>query len=212
MKAAIFDVDGTLIDSMGVWLEVTKAFFENHGLTLTPELAARYQEMTLEESLPEINSMFDLGLDFDNMYNEFAGRVGDEYKYRIPAKPGAVEYVKQLYEGGIKIAAATSGYEELCRAVLERLGILDCFSVILFSSDIGESKESGKIYLKAAEALGVEKEDCMVYEDILAGVKGAKKAGIPVTAVADKSNLGITQALKQHSDHYITGWQELLKR
>ena len=212
LKAAIFDVDGTLLDSMGVWYKATKYFFKKNNIPFDASRALKYQEMTLEESLPDIAREFGLELGYEQMHRVFFDIVRDQYFNVIPLKPYAYEYLRSLHESGIKLAVATSGYEELCRGAFERLGINDMFETIVLSSDIGENKETGTIYRRAADELGCSYSDCMVYEDILGGVLGAKRAGMQVTAVADPSNENITEALIQHADHYITGWSELLKR
>lgn len=210
MKGAIFDVDGTLLDSMTVWWRVMIDFFEDNNLSLTDEKAAEYKEMTLEESVPAIIEEFKLDITAEEIFAEFQSAMVREYRESIPLKPYAKEYIEKLHNSGVKIALATSGYESLCRAAFERLGIWQYIDACAFSSEVGVNKGNPDIYLLAAERLGVKPEDCVVYEDIVLGISGAKKGGFKTCAVQDYTNLGETDILKKTADNYITGWEELL--
>lgn len=210
MKGAIFDVDGTLLDSMGVWYKISDRFFQENGLVLTPNLATKFQEMTLEESLPFIVERFSLPTPVEAVFDRFQELMREEYLSFIPLKPYAKEYVQKLHGQGIKIALATSGYRDLCQGAFERLGLWHCFDAVALSSEVGVNKGNPDVYLLAAQRLGLAPEDCMVYEDIPLGITGAKKAKMKTTAIYDITNEPMTNALKQLSDHYITGWHELL--
>lgn len=212
MKGAIFDADGTLLDSMTVWFNMTKRFFVNHNLSLSNEKAAHYKEMTLEESLPQINEEFHLGLTNEQIFKEFRDMIAQEYEDNIPLKPFADEYLKYLHDNGVKIAVATSGYEVLCKAAFKRLGIINYIDEFAFSSEVGCNKGQPDIYLLAAKRLGLTPEECTVYEDIVLGLGSAKRAGFNTCAIYDPTNASETKALKQLSDRYITGWDELLRR
>ncbi len=210
MKGAIFDVDGTLLDSMTVWYNITKQFFKDHGLVMTDADAEMYKEMTLEESLPLIRDRFVQDMDIDEVWTEFRRLAGIEYDTTIELKPYAKEYIEKLRGDGVKIAVATSGYERLCKSAFRRLGIDGYIDAYAFSSEVGVNKGNPDIYLLAAERLGVSPTECVVYEDIILGINGAKKAGFETCAVYDDTNAAQTDELKRLSDHYITGWKELL--
>jgi HAD superfamily hydrolase (TIGR01509 family) len=210
MKGAIFDVDGTILDSMHVWYDVTYRFFENHGLVLSDEKAASYKEMTLNESLPMINEEYGLGMTFDEIYEEYRRMIAAEYRDSIGLKTGVDKYLKRLHEDGVRIAVATSGYEGMCKAAFDRLGILGYIDEYAFSSEVGVNKGQPDIYLLAARRIGVRPEECTVFEDIVLGIDTAKKAGFSACAVYDDTNKGETELLKRLADRYITGWSELI--
>ena len=210
MKGAIFDVDGTILDSMGLWLDITNAFFAEHGIEIPPAKTLEYQSMTLEESLPQIRQEYLPDMSVEDMFAEFMHRTDEAYRNTIPAKAGVCEYMHSLYNNGVKIAVATSGFKELCRAALKRIGVFDIVSEYAFSAEVGCDKSNPDIYLLAAHRLGLEPSECTVFEDIITGVISAKTAGFSVVAVEDISNARDKQRLIRHSDRYITGWDELL--
>lgn len=210
MKGAIFDVDGTILDSMSVWHKVTGRFFTKHGLVLTDEKAATYKEMTLDESLPQINEEFGLGMTFEEIYEDFRVMVNEEYENNIGLKSGVDKYLKKLHDAGVRIAVATSGYEGMCRSTFKRLGIIDYIDAYAFSAEVGVNKSKPDVYLLAAKRIGAEPCECEVYEDIVQGIGTAKNAGFKTCAVYDDTNAEETELLKQLSDRYITGWEELL--
>lgn len=210
MKGAIFDVDGTILNSMSVWHKVTDNFFKKHGLILTAQKAAQYKEMTLNESLPQINEEFGLGMTFEEIYEDFRTMVAIEYAENIQLKPNVDKYLKKLHNSGIKIAVATSGYEGMCKDAFARLGILDYIDAYAFSSEVGVNKGQPDIYFLAAKRIDTDVKDCVVFEDIVQGIVTAAKAGFGTCAIYDDTNADETELLKQHSDRYITGWLELL--
>lgn len=212
LKGAIFDVDGTILDSMSVWYDITDRYFREHGIMLSGEAAAKIEGMTLEESLPYIQHTYLPQLSAELILEELRARVAFEYANNIPAKEGVCEYIRRLHENGIKIAAATSGFSELCKTAFRRIGIEEYFSAYAFSSEVGCSKSQPDIYLLAAQRLSLEPKDCCVYEDLITGVISAGSAGFTVVAVADSSNAQDRERLIRHSDHYITGWDELLSK
>lgn len=210
MKGAIFDVDGTILDSMGVWGNITSTFFKQCGIVISDEDLLKFQEMSFEESLPIVQSKYLSDMSFEEMLNGFMKLVAYEYANNIPAKDGVCEYIRSLHESGIKIAVATSGFKELCHAALKRIGIFDMIDDFAFSQEIGKGKTSPDVYLTAAERIGIPPEECMVFEDILTGIITAKSVGFMTTAIEDATNTHDKERLIQHSDHYITGWNELL--
>lgn len=210
MLGAIFDIDGTILDSMTVWVDITNAFFLEHGVNITEEQNLKYQEMSFEESLVAIHRDYLPNMAVEDMFREFQHRAELAYANTLPAKPYVCEYIKELHNSGVKLAVATSGFEELVKPALKRLGILDCFDVFTYSKEVGCSKSSPDIYLLAAKRLGLKPKDCTVFEDIITGIISAKGAGFGAIAIADPTNAHEKTRLIQYSDRYITGWEELL--
>ena len=211
MKGAIFDVDGTLLDSMNMWFDLVVDFFRMHGKELTREEAEEYGDVTLEESVPVIIERLGLDTTTEKLITELKMMAVKQYEEVLPLKAGAAEYMKSLHDNGVKIAIATSGYEELCKRAFTRLGVWQYIDACAFSAEVGVNKSNPDVYLLAAERIGTSPADTVVFEDILKGIQGAKKGGFRTCAVYDKSNEAETERLKQSADRYITSWLELLK-
>lgn len=210
MKGAIFDMDGTLLDSMTVWVDITDQFLSKRGIYQTDEVISTVQEMTLEESSIYLKERFSLAESPESVVHELKEMANHEYAHHIPLKPYAKEYLYRLKQGGIKLAVATSGFLPLCQSALKRHGVLEWFDGFALSSEVGVNKGNPDIYLLAAERIGVNPSDCVVYEDILLGISGAKKAGMRVVAVEDETNRHMACRLREEANRYITGWHELL--
>ncbi len=210
IKGAIFDVDGTILDSMGIWLKITGDFFRDNGINVSNEELLSYQSMSFEESLVGIQHDYLPHMDTSEMFDDFSRRAAEEYAQNIPAKDGVCEYITTLYNNGVKLAVATSGFPQLVKASLTRIGVYDYFDAFAYSAEVGCSKSNPDIYLLAAQRLGLEPKDCTVYEDIVTGIKSAKAAGFMTVAIMDDTNAADKDRLIQHSDRYITGWDELL--
>lgn len=210
MKGAIFDVDGTLLDSMSAWFETTEQFFEENNITAGADAIDEFKEMRLDDSLPKIKKDYNLDTPIEDIFKWFLETVEHKYEHTIPIKNNADKYLKKLHDEGVKIALATSGFEPFCRAAFTRLGIWQYVDACAFSSEVGVDKSNPDVYRLAAERLGLKSEDCVVFEDIVLGIKGAKKGGFKTCAVFDDSNARQTEELKELADMYISDFKELL--
>lgn len=210
IQGAIFDVDGTLLDSMGMWFDVCRKFCTNHGVKLSDEQAYDVKELRLEQSLPVIIQENNLGITLNDAIAEIKELAAIEYRTAIPLKPHAKDYLSELKNSGTKIAVATSGYPELCTTAFKRLDVYNLIDVYAFSHEVGKSKDNPDVYLLAAERIDSDPSECTVFEDIVAGIQGAKKGGFSTCAVYDFTNESDTDILKKYADKYIKDWSELL--
>ncbi len=210
MKGAIFDVDGTLLDSMGVWDKITRDFFDKYNVSYDGGLLAEFKEMTLQESSIYMKENCGMAQSVGEIKDELNRMAAHEYMYNIPMKPYAKEYVTKLYTSGVKLAIATSGFKELSMAALERCGVWQMFSAIALSNEVGVNKSNPDVYLLAAQRIGTEPRECTVYEDILSGINGAKKADMRAVGIYDEASAGDMDKIKGSADKYIMSWQELL--
>ena len=210
MKGAIFDVDGTVLNSMGAWFDATDKFFKEQDIHMTPEEINVFKEMPLEESIPKIRNDNNLDMTVEEIFAWFLKYVGLEYELHIPAKAGACEYIKNLHDSGVKIALATSGYKDMCEKSFKRLGIWQYIDACAFSSEVGVNKSNPDVYLLAAERIGIDPSECTVFEDIVTGLQGAKKGGFKTIAVADESNESQRDEMKELADMFIEDFKELL--
>ena len=134
----------------------------------------------------------------------------DAYTYEVELKDGAAEYLRYLKEKGIRMAVATSSSPELYEPALKRNGIYEYFKAFVTVSEVKRGKGFPYIYEKAAEKLSLPPETCVVYEDILAGIRGAKMGGFAAVGVYDRSGEGNRAKMEQEADRYVTSFKELM--
>lgn len=212
MKGAIFDLDGTLIDSMASWTNATSEFYRRRGLKMKQEEFNYFKSITLFESMPYIKNTYKLPETVEEIAEEFESIIITEYKYNIPIKQGADKYLKQLKKDGVKLAVATSSKPRYCDSAMKRLGIFELFDAFCYSDEVGVNKSQPDIYLLAAKKIDVSPSECTVFEDISAGILSARSVGFKTVAIYDDSNRDETNLLRESSDRYILSWDELLKK
>ena len=210
MKGAIFDLDGTLIDSMGAWHAADVAFLTKRGLPQEAEYFEGLKAVPFKRAAEYTIERYGLyDENPEDIINEWRSFVRHEYDERIPAKPGALEYLRKLRAEGVRIAIATSSEEELCHGVLTRLGIDKLVDNITYTREVTRSKEFPDIYLLAAERLGVSPTDAVVFEDVLKCVRGAKSGGFRTVAVFDEESASIWELIRAEADRSIMSFEEL---
>jgi HAD superfamily hydrolase (TIGR01509 family) len=210
LKAAIFDLDGTLIDSMGVWNKINRDFLASRGITAPDKLSLELKNLSFSESAEYYITRFalpDSGAQIIKIWNSMAYR---EYAENIELKPGVREYLNKLADNGIEMGIATATDRELVEAVLGRHGILPLFQTIVTIADIGKGKENPDIFLAVAQKMEVDPRECIVFEDCLHAVRGAKKAGMKVWAVYDAASAHERLEIEQVADVYFLSFDELL--
>lgn len=209
-KGAIFDLDGTLLDSMHVWHNVDKAFFEKRSLPLTADYIEAIKNMHFPTAAVYTKERYNLPESTDEIMKEWCDLCFEAYENDILLKDGAFEFLKNLYDNGIKIAYATANEENLCYAVLTKNGVWELFSAHSYVGETKVDKSEPDVYLLAAERLGLKPEECIVFEDILQGVLGAKKGGFSVCGVYDSSSEKQRDEIIENADYYINSFAELL--
>ena len=208
-KGVIFDLDGTLINSMSVWENIGDDFLKSKGKVPPDNLSEILKTMSFQESSRYFIDKFHLNLSVDEVISEFNSLVEDKYKYEIELKKYVLEYLKKLKSKNIKMCIVTATDIELSKAVLTRLKILNFFEFILTSDEVDISKNDPRIYIKAAEMLGYLPNDIVVFEDALYCVEAAKKAGFYVVGIEDESAREDREEIKRVSDIYIESFEEL---
>lgn len=208
-QAAIFDLDGTLIESNSVWAKIDTIILNRRGIACSEDLAEKLSSMTYEGAAEEMHR---LGVkeSTEELIREFNELAIREYRENILLKDHAAEYLEYLKSRGIKIALATASPKELYEPVLQRGGVYGYFDAFCTTYEAGKSKEYPDIYLMAASKLGVLPGKCVVFEDVLNGVKSAGKAGMTAIGVYDRYSEGDMEAIKAASDRFIMGFSEMM--
>lgn len=194
-KGHIFDLDGTLTRSNHVWSKIDEEFLGKRGIKVPEDYFKQVSAMNFEQAAVYTNDRFSLGENIQDIMNEWFDMAVYEYTNVIELCGNAGEYVRKLKEQGRKIALATASTEELYKPVLKRNGILECFDCFVSTEQVKRGKGFPDVYELAAEKLGLDAKDCVVYEDIVEGIKGAKAGGFFAVACLN--------------DHYSHDWDEM---
>ncbi len=210
-NAVIFDMDGTLIDSTGIWHEIDKEFFAKRGMELPKDYAQHIVHLGLTQAAVYTKETYHLRESIQEIMQEWHDMSIDMYKYHVPLKEGALELLKLFKKNGIKMAIATANDEPLYRPCIDRLGIGEYFDEIADVNTAKEGKQSAKIYLDLAKKLGSEPRNTLVLEDMPTCVKTAFKSGFLTVAVYDDASKAYDQEKKDNSHLFIKDFSELIK-
>lgn len=210
IKGIIFDLDGTLIDSMGIWHDIDRKFLAENGVNDPPEdISDRMKKMTIDESAKCFIREFGLNRTVGYVMNRIEELVRIEYEENIPLKPYVEEILDFLDSRGIPYGVATATYVSLAEAVLKRCGIRERFRFLLTDREYPRGKKFPDIFLGAAEILGAEPKEILVVEDSLHCVVTTKNAGFITAAVYDKASECDREAIAETADFYLSGLDEI---
>lgn len=209
-KGVIFDLDGTLIDSMGIWKDIDIEFLKRFGHELPEDLQDRIEGMSFLETARYFKQQFQIPLSLTEIMECWNQMAMEQYTHKILMKPGAKEFLAELEKMGISMAIASSNSHTLIDATLEAHGISGYFQTIVSGCDVKAGKPAPDVYLKAAESLGLDPEQCVVFEDIPAGIKAGKAAGMKVYAIEDEYSRLQREEKMQLSDGYFVDYRELI--
>ncbi len=210
--AIIFDLDGTLIDSMWVWPEIDQAFLKKYNLTVPDDLEEELEGMSFTESAVYFKNRFHIEDSVEVIKKTWNEMAWNFYTNHIQLKEGAAQFLDLVRKRHLKLGIATSNSIELVTAILERFGITDFFHSIRTSCEVEKGKPHPYIFLKVAEDLEVAPDRCLVFEDIPNGVIAAKAAGMEVWAIEDRQDEKIRKELKRLADRFIQDYQEAIQR
>lgn len=208
-KGAIFDLDGTLLDSMNVWYDVDREFFARFNLALTDDYSKAISALNFDKAAEYTINRYNLDLTVEQVVNIWYEMAQRKYALDVVAFEGAKEILERYKQNGTKIALATSSTENLFTPALKRLGLYDYFDAFCTSEEIGKNKDFPDIYKITAQKLGLAPNECIVYEDIEKAVNSAKKAGC--VCVAKKNPLDrLTDSDFPNADLIIHNFREIL--
>lgn len=209
-EAVIFDLDGTLIDSMWVWDEIDKKFLGDLHIDIPNDMEEDLEGKSFTETAVYFKERFKLTMSIEEImacWNELAWEF---YTHKVTLKPGVEEWLAYLRGNNIKMGIATSNSIELVTQVLKALNIEGYFSAIKTGCEVGRGKPYPDIYLKTAEALQVETERCLVFEDIPNGIRAGKNAGMEAWGIQDMQKEDVKNKLIELADCFVKDYNEVL--
>lgn len=209
-KAIIFDLDGTLIDSMWMWKAIDIEYLGRYGLPCPAELQKEIEGMSFSETAVYFKEHFRIPDSLEEIKQAWVEMSIEKYRSEVPLKPGAREFLEHITSRGIKAGIATSNGWAMVDAVLDSLDIRKYFQVIATACEVAAGKPAPDVYLYVAERLGERLEDCAVFEDVPAGILAGKRAGMTVFAVEDEFSEEMREEKRALADDYITDYFELL--
>lgn len=210
-KGAIFDMDGTILDSMCVWQEIDIAFLGKRGFEVPDDYLKMITPLGFLGAAEYTIERFGLDEKPEDLTREWYEMAKEAYAREVKLKPHAREYLEALKGAGTRLAVATSSAMELLEPCLKRNGIYDLFDAFVTTMEVGKGKEFPDVYLEAARRIGTAPENCIVYEDILKGILAAKKAGCAqIVAMEEPASAYEAEAIHKEADYYIRDFSELL--
>lgn len=207
----LFDLDGTLIDSSDIWVQIDIDFTTRHNLPLTKEYHDFVAHATAPASAAFTKEYYQLDMSIDAIMQEWSDQALYAYSNTIQLKPHVRTYLDQCQNNGERMVILTSSIPELCRAALEHNGLMQYFDQLLFAQEFGIEKKDPALFHTVARHLSVPIETCLLYDDSPISCRSAKAAGAKVVGVHDKFFAANEKEMRTFCDHYIFDFSELIQ-
>ena len=209
VKAVIFDLDGTLVDSMWMWKAIDIEYLARFGIEIPEDLQKSIEGKSFSETAEYFKERFQLPEPLEQIKADWNRMAWDKYANQVPLKEGVAEYLEYLRENKIKMGIATSNSRELVDLVTKALNVHSYFSSIRTSCEVEKGKPAPDIYLLVAKDLEVAPEECLVYEDVIHGIIGGKNANMKVCAVEDEFSAAERAKKQELADYYIENYHQV---
>jgi HAD superfamily hydrolase (TIGR01509 family) len=209
MQVAIFDFDGTLFESAAYWERVIYTFLYERGITPPQNIMSTAKPLGISDTATLFKNHFELEESQEEIVHSWRSQMGENYRYRIPLKEYARQYIEALRRTGIRICLATAMERDFITPALERTAILGLFDLIVTIADVNANKNSPRIFLHCAEQFGVSPCECTVFEDSPKAAAICKEAGFQVVGVYDGVSKDDYAAMQPICDRFIYSFSEV---
>lgn len=208
ITGAIFDLDGTLIDSMSMWNDFTESFLRDFGIEPDPTIEETVEAATVPGSIAFFRKHYLPDYSYEELERHIDNKVLSAYSETIPAKHGLKPFLFALRNKGVRMCVATSSPRRYAEAALKRLNLSHYFCCVLSCEDLNTTKATSDIYDRAFDILGTAKETTYIFEDALYAIKTAKSADYKVVAIKDTMNEADTDEIRRLADVYIKDYDD----
>lgn len=208
-KAVLFDLDGTLVDSMWVWHSIDVDYLGSMGKELPEDLQKNIEGMSFTETAEYFKKRFELTDDVETIKKYWNEMAYKRYTTEVKLKKGAKEFLTRLKSDNIKLGIASSNSGILIQGVLNAQGVLEMFDAVTTSCEAGTGKPAPDIYLLAARKLNVTPSECLVFEDITMGIMAGKAAGMTTIAVEDEYSHSMRNEKAELADYFIDDFTDV---
>ena len=210
IRGAIFDVDGTLLDSMFIWDTIGETYLRSIGYQPKENLNETFKNMSLHQAARYYQTEYGVTRSIDEIMDGVNAMLERYYRFEVPLKPGVAELLERLRQDGVRLCIATATDRHLVEAALDRCGVLSCFGEIFTCNEVGHGKDEPDIFEAALRFLGTRREETLVFDDALYAVRTAKEAGFPVAAVYDSHERSQAE-VRARSDLYLEDLTQLVE-
>ncbi len=207
LKGAIFDADGTLLDSMHIWHELGARYLQSLNITPEEGLSRKLYPMSLEQACKYLKTHYGLRDSEGDIQSGILGIIEGFYRDEVTLKDGVREFLPAMNDKGIPMVIATSGSRELLSSALERNDIAEYFAEIFTCSELNTTKHEPDIFMACAEFMSLSPENVGVFEDALFAVETAKRAGFITFGVKDDSNIHQWEIIQSTADYTIESFK-----
>lgn len=209
--AIIFDLDGTLIDSMWVWKQIDIEYLAKKQIEFPQKFQSELDGMSFTETAVYFKEHFHLDDSVETIKQEWIDMSYQKYTEEVQLKEGVLPFLRFLEDSNIPMGIGTSSNRQLAEGVLDHHQIDRYFSSLRTSCEVKAGKPNPAIFLKVAEDLGIDPKHCLVFEDTLAGVEAAKRAGMAVIAIHEPAHAHLQEEIRALADDYLENFHPLLK-
>ena len=210
IKLFLFDLDGTILDSLEIWNDIDLLFFKNHNLIMGEDYHIAIAPLTLEETATYTKNTYKLDIDEEQIMKEWSDLAIKEYAENVNLKKGVKEFLDYLKNKNVHLAIATSCNEEMFKPCLERYGIVSYFEHFYTSQNLKINKSNTNFFKEILNEYKIEPDQILFFEDSLASMKCAKSLGFNVVAVMDKKWEKQKEEIIASSDNKIEDFSQFI--